>query len=143
MVMTTRTAAKTWYGRCTECALFAAPACHAGAANSAHSVQRPYLVFAAVLVVMTIALRAFRLPEARAERTPASDHSAWAHAPLAFGALAIFVYVGAEVAIGSLLVNFLGEPSIGALDAKTAASWVSVYWGGAMIGRFTGAAILR
>jgi FHS family L-fucose permease-like MFS transporter len=107
------------------------------------SVQTPYLSFAVVLVVMTLALRAFRLPEARAERSVAGGRSVWSHAPLAFGALAIFVYVGAEVAIGSLLVSFLREPSVGAIDARTAARCVSLYWGGAMIGRFAGAAILR
>jgi FHS family L-fucose permease-like MFS transporter len=117
----------------------------AGAAGppSTRSVQLPYLAFASVLVVMTVALRAFRLPEARAERTAHGGRSVWSHAPLAFGALAIFVYVGAEVAIGSLLVSFLREPSIGAIDGPTAARCVSLYWGGAMIGRFAGAALLR
>src|SRR5262249_13185251 len=55
----------------------------------------------------------------------------------------IFVYVGAEVSIGSFLVNYFGLPEIGGLSAKTAAGLVSFYWGGAMIGRFVGAAVLR
>jgi FHS family L-fucose permease-like MFS transporter len=110
---------------------------------AARSVQTPYLSFAVVLVAMALALRAFRLPEAHAEQTVPGGRSVWSHAPLTFGAVAIFVYVGAEVAIGSLLVSFLREPSIGAIDAGTAARCVSFYWGGAMIGRFAGAAMLR
>jgi FHS family L-fucose permease-like MFS transporter len=59
------------------------------------------------------------------------------------GAVGIFTYVGAEVSIGSFLVNYLESPEIAGLSAKTAASFVSFYWGGAMIGRFLGAALLR
>ena len=113
-------------------------------AVAAHSVQAPYLAFAAILVAMAAALALFRLPEVRPEQEKSGEgESVWSHAPLAFGALAIFVYVGAEVSIGSILVSFLGERTIAALDAKTAASWLLVYWGGAMIGRFAGAAVLR
>jgi FHS family L-fucose permease-like MFS transporter len=53
------------------------------------------------------------------------------------------VYVGAEVAIGSFLVNYFMQPDIGGLSAQDAARFVSVYWGGAMVGRFLGAAFLR
>src|ERR1700730_16589978 len=62
---------------------------------------------------------------------------------LVLGAIAIFVYVGAEVSIGSFLVNYLNQPDIGALPEKFAARYVSLYWGGAMVGRFVGAALLR
>ncbi len=105
----------------------------------------PYLAFAAVLVLMTGALSLFRLPDARPEDEAAGrrGESLWSHAPLVFGAVAIFVYVGAEVSIGSILVSFLHEPTIGALDAKTAARCITFYWGGAMVGRFAGAAVLR
>jgi FHS family L-fucose permease-like MFS transporter len=58
-------------------------------------------------------------------------------------AVAIFVYVGAEVSIGSFLVNYLIQPNIGALTVKVAAGYVSLYWGGAMIGRFIGSALLQ
>jgi FHS family L-fucose permease-like MFS transporter len=55
----------------------------------------------------------------------------------------IFVYVGAEVSIGSFLINYFTQPDTGGLTVKTAASLVSLYWGGAMIGRFLGSAVLR
>jgi FHS family L-fucose permease-like MFS transporter len=69
--------------------------------------------------------------------------SIWKHPNLLFGAIGIFAYVGAEVSIGSFLVNYLGLPGIASLSPKTAASFVSFYWGGAMIGRFLGAPLLR
>ena len=59
------------------------------------------------------------------------------------GAVAIFVYVGGEVAIGSFLVNFLGMPNIGGLSAERAGYYLSFYWGGAMVGRFIGAVVMR
>jgi MFS transporter, FHS family, L-fucose permease len=71
------------------------------------------------------------------------QQSVWKHRNLMLGALAIFAYVGAEVSIGSFLVNYLGQPNIAGLSPKTAAGYVSFYWGGAMIGRFAGAGILR
>ncbi|MEI7907806.1 MAG: glucose/galactose MFS transporter, partial [Bacteroidota bacterium] len=62
---------------------------------------------------------------------------------LVLGAVGIFVYVGAEVSIGSFLVNFLGQSDIAGLPEATAAGFVSYYWGGAMIGRFIGSALLQ
>ena len=62
---------------------------------------------------------------------------------MVLGALAIFLYVGAEVSIGSFLINFLGEPNIAGLEEMDAAKYVSFYWGGAMIGRFIGAAAMQ
>jgi FHS family L-fucose permease-like MFS transporter len=59
------------------------------------------------------------------------------------GALAIFVYVGAEVAIGSFLINYITLPHIGNIEPATATRYVALYWGGAMVGRFVGAALLR
>jgi MFS transporter, FHS family, L-fucose permease len=62
---------------------------------------------------------------------------------LAFGAVSIFAYVGAEVSIGSLLTNYLMQPSTLGLAAAKAGTLVSLYWGGAMVGRFIGSAVLR
>ncbi|MGZ4733801.1 MAG: hypothetical protein ACXVZH_16835, partial [Terriglobales bacterium] len=64
------------------------------------------------------------------------------HPNLIFGAIAIFVYVGAEVSIGSFLVNYFSQPEIGGLTEKLAASFVAFYWGGAMLGRFIGSNFL-
>ena len=62
---------------------------------------------------------------------------------LAWGALGIFMYVGAEVAISSFLVNYINLPAIGGIPLAASAKYVSVYWGGAMVGRFAGAAVMR
>ncbi len=60
-----------------------------------------------------------------------------------FGALCIFLYVGAEVAIGSLIVNYLMQPHVMGLQEQAAGKLIGIYWGGAMIGRFIGSAVLR
>jgi FHS family L-fucose permease-like MFS transporter len=60
-----------------------------------------------------------------------------------FGALCIFLYVGAEVAIGSLIVNYLSEANVMGLDERSAGKLIPLYWGGALIGRFIGSALLR
>jgi FHS family L-fucose permease-like MFS transporter len=65
------------------------------------------------------------------------------HRHVRLGALAIFCYVGAEVAIGSFLISFLGQSHIAALEPSAAARLVAFYWGGAMIGRFLGSAMLQ
>jgi len=65
------------------------------------------------------------------------------HRHLRFGVIAIFVYVGAEVSIGSFLINYIADPRIGNIDAGVAARYVSYYWGGAMIGRFIGSALMK
>jgi len=71
------------------------------------------------------------------------NDSIWKHPNLVLGAIGIFTYVGAEVSIGSFLVNYFGLPEIAGLSAMTAAGFVSFYWGGAMLGRFVGAGFLR
>jgi len=60
-----------------------------------------------------------------------------------FGAACIFLYVGAEVSIGSLIVSYLMQPSVLALPEQSAGRLIGMYWGGAMIGRFIGSAVLR
>jgi MFS transporter, FHS family, L-fucose permease len=62
---------------------------------------------------------------------------------LQFGVLAIFFYVGGEVAIGSFLTNYINRPEIGNLSLKDAADLLKYYWGGAMVGRFVGSALLQ
>ena len=106
----------------------------------ARSVRTPYLILAAFTFLVAIVTRFVHLPELMekpAEGTTPNG-SAWRFAHLRLGAVAIFTYVGAEVAIGSILINFLGQPSMGSLSHAVAAGYVSLYWGGAMIGRFIG-----
>ncbi len=66
-----------------------------------------------------------------------------AHPRLALGTLAIFTYVGAEVSIGSVMTNHLMQSNTLGLAALEAGRLVSFYWGGAMVGRFIGSAVLR
>lgn len=61
----------------------------------------------------------------------------------AFGALCIFLYVGAEVAIGSLIVNYLMQADVMGLEEQAAGKLIAMYWGGAMVGRFIGSGLLR
>jgi MFS transporter, FHS family, L-fucose permease len=72
-----------------------------------------------------------------------SAQSAWQFRHLKLGAIAIFTYVGAEVSIGSFLVNFLGQPEIAGMVEQEAGKYVSVYWGDAMVGRFIGTLIMK
>lgn len=119
----------------------------AGAAAEAATVRGPYLALAGVLAVLALLFLAARLPEiADGEDVALAGEghgSAWAHRHLVLGAIGIFLYVGAEVSIGSFLINFLGEPQIAGLTHADAAHYVSVYWGGAMVGRFIGFAVMR
>jgi FHS family L-fucose permease-like MFS transporter len=118
----------------------------------ASSVQTPYLGLAAALIVLAIAIAFFKLPKidaasggAEAVSGDEADgrRSAWGYRHLVLGAVGIFVYVGAEVAIGSFLVNYFREPDIGGLSLSQAGNYIFYYWLGAMVGRFIGIATLR
>jgi len=114
--------------------------------QQAASVKMPYTVICIALLLLAVLIGTSKLPtiDAAGQR-PAEKHSdsIWRHPNLLLGAIGIFSYVGAEVSIGSFLVNYFGLPEIAGLSAKTAAGFVSFYWGGAMIGRFLGAGLLR
>lgn len=114
--------------------------------QQAASVKMPYTVIGVVLILLAILIWFSKLPKvetAISRSEEKTDDSVWKHRNLLFGALGIFAYVGAEVSIGSFLVNYFSLPEIAGLTAKSAAGFVSFYWGGAMIGRFLGAALLR
>jgi FHS family L-fucose permease-like MFS transporter len=109
-------------------------------AQLARSVRLPYVILAGFAFLIAIVTCFVPLPEL-IEKTSGSsdtDGSAWQFTHLRLGAVAIFTYVGVEVAIGSILINFLGQPSMGGLSHVAAATFVSLYWGGAMVGRFIG-----
>ncbi|WP_262964753.1 sugar MFS transporter [Methylobacter psychrophilus] len=122
-------------------------------ATQAAAVQNPYLFLAAVLFCVAIIFVMIKLPEIKStEQTPVNveEHSfddahdsAWGYKHLVLGAIGIFVYVGGEVCIGSFLINFLGEAGIAGLTEQEAGKYVSFYWGGAMVGRFVGAAVMQ
>lgn len=125
-------------------------------AAQASTVRLPYIGIALALVLIATALGLIKLkshtgvsehtqdfrPGAFADALNRPD-SIWRHGWLLAGAVGIFTYVGAEVTIGSLLVNYMGLPSIASLPESVAAKYLMVYWGGAMLGRFIGSAILQ
>jgi FHS family L-fucose permease-like MFS transporter len=121
------------------------PELHAYRLGQLAPIKLPYLAFGIILIAFAIAMAVFRLPDMAAEqKADARKHgSVWRHRHLVLGALAIFVYVGAEVSIGSFLVSYFSQPYIGNLPLKVAAGYVSFYWGGAMVGRFVGSALLQ
>src|SRR5258708_2400120 len=108
------------------------------------AVKMPYTVISVSLVFLPIAISTFKFPKIEhAAHRPGVNDWIWKHPNLILGAVGIFAYVGAEVSIGSFLVNFFGLPEVAGFSAKTAAGFVSFYWAGAMIGRFLGAGLLR
>jgi FHS family L-fucose permease-like MFS transporter len=121
-------------------------ALHAYRVQQAASVKLPYTVIGVALVLLAILIGTFKLPKidtATYRRGEKTTDSIWKHRNLILGAIGIFSYVGAEVSIGSFLVNYFESPEIAGFSAKTAAGFVSFYWGGAMVGRFLGAGLLR
>ena len=114
--------------------------------SEASSVKLPYTVIGIALLLMAVMIGASKLPKVEAASYRPGDtvrDTIWKHPNLVLGALGIFAYVGAEVSIGSFLVNYFGLPSIAGMSAQPAAGYVSFYWGGAMLGRFLGAPVLR
>jgi FHS family L-fucose permease-like MFS transporter len=114
--------------------------------QQAASVKMPYTVIGVTLVLLAILIGTFKLPKIEGATYRSGENvndSIWKHPNLLFGVAGIFAYVGAEVSIGSFLVNYFGLPEIAGLSAKAAAGFVSFYWAGAMIGRFLGAPLLR
>jgi FHS family L-fucose permease-like MFS transporter len=120
---------------------------HAAKLAKAASVQTPYLILAGALLALAVIMAMIKLPvistvEGKETRhAKLSDALKFRHLRLA--AVGIFLYVGAEVSIGSFLVNFFGQKDIAGLVEAAAAGFVSYYWGSAMVGRFIGSALLQ
>jgi FHS family L-fucose permease-like MFS transporter len=127
---------------------------------SQEAVVKLYVYFfAVVLILLAILFAVFRLPKMEAAEHRIGekiDDSVWKHPNLPYGAIGIFVYVGAEVAIGSSIANYLALPNIGHFASDIAdpaaryhaalaiaARYISLYWLGAMVGRFIGSAVLQ
>jgi FHS family L-fucose permease-like MFS transporter len=114
----------------------------------AQSVQLPYLIIAAVLILLAVVISRFRLPAmgvatrsaAKAER---KNHSLWAHRNLVFGIPAIFIYLIAEIGVSNLFINFVSQPEIGNLTHEQASHYLFLLWGGMMVGRFLGSFVMR
>jgi FHS family L-fucose permease-like MFS transporter len=116
--------------------------------TQAHAIQMPYLGMAVVLVILAAIFWKYRnsrvVPQAQKIQGELSLMTLLkTHPAVALGALSIFVYVGAEVTIGSVMTNYLMQPHTLGLPAADALRLVSFYWGGAMVGRFVGSYFLR
>ena len=113
----------------------------------AATVKLPYLILTGALLLLAVFIGLFKLPRLQSVEDDAQHKGTLVDAikvpHLALGAVGIFTYVGAEVAIGSYLINFMADPEVASLDPQVAAGYVSYYWGGAMVGRFVGSAILQ
>ncbi|GEB72043.1 sugar MFS transporter [Pseudoalteromonas carrageenovora] len=118
-------------------------------AQNAESVQLPYLLLAGMLILLAGIFAWLKLPDIMSEQKEAAEKSdtiegsAWQYRHLTLGAVGIFMYVGAEVAIGSFLVSFLAQENIAGLKEHVAAHYITYYFGGAMVGRFIGAAVMQ
>ncbi|RJG14782.1 L-fucose:H+ symporter permease [Massilia cavernae] len=115
--------------------------------HQAQAVEGPYLILALLLLALALMFALIKLPQLK-HASPASigkekGAPLLAHRPLLYGVLAIFLYVGGEVSIGSFLISFLGDHEVASLGPATAAGYVSIYWGGAMVGRLIGFAVMR
>ena len=114
----------------------------------AQSVQLPYLIVAAVLVVLAIVIARFPLPamgaatqrNAKAER---AKHSLWSHRNLVLGIPAIFIYLIAEIGVANLFINFVSQPEIGNTTHEQASHYLFLLWGGMMVGRFIGSYVMQ
>lgn len=113
----------------------------------AASVKIPYLELAATLIVLAIVLSRIQLPTLSAVEEETAHPGTWWETlkirHLTLGAVGIFLYVGAEVSIGSYLVNFVMDPEVGNLSKSAASICLSCYWLGAMLGRFLGSGLLQ
>src|SRR6202521_2282528 len=115
--------------------------------HEASSVKLPYLGLGLALIALGVVIAGFKLPSIpEAEyrggvESAGPAKSVWKHRHLVLGAVGIFVYVGAEVSIGSFLVNYFSQPDIGNISEKVATGFVSLYWLRAVVGRFIGSGL--
>ena len=106
-------------------------------AHGAESVKMPYLAFCIIFLVLAVIFFFIHLPHIGEGHVEAGA-GALKHPHVVLGVIAIFMYVGGEVSVGSAIINFLGQKTVAGLTADEASKYVSIYWGGLMIGRFMG-----
>lgn len=110
-----------------------------GASGGVETVKAPYLGLAVILFVIAAAIKGIKLPAFRAEGVIEPGIRVFRHKHFAWGMAAIFFYVGCEVTVGSILINYLGAKDVLGLTEEQATKYLAFYWGGAMIGRLMGA----
>jgi FHS family L-fucose permease-like MFS transporter len=103
------------------------------------AVKIPYIIFGLIFLIGAVAFKFIKLPEFVNEDEVVKGTGALKFKNLSYGTVAIFMYVGGEVAIGSFLINFIGLENIMGLEETVAKNFLAYYWGGTMIGRFSGA----
>jgi FHS family L-fucose permease-like MFS transporter len=117
----------------------------------AQSVQLPYLIVAAILIVLAVVIARFPLPAmggaegatARAAQSERAALSLWRHRNLVLGVPAIFIYLIAEIGVSNLFINFASQPEIGDLTHAQASHYLFLLWGGMMVGRFAGSYLMQ
>jgi len=114
----------------------------------AHSVVLPYVLVAVVLAILAVVIARFPLPAmgnatSRVAKEERKNHSLWRHRNLVFGVPAIFIYLIAEIGVANLFVNFVSQPNIANLTHELAGRYLTFLWGGMMVGRFVGSAIMQ
>jgi MFS transporter, FHS family, L-fucose permease len=114
----------------------------------ARAVQLPYLIVAAVLLVLAVVIARSKLPDMGAQTRRASvqerrAHSLWHHRNLVLGVPAIFIYLIAEIGVSNLFINFVSQPTIANLTHEQASRYLFLLWGGMMVGRFAGSLMMR
>lgn len=107
-------------------------------AHGADSVKVPYLAFCIIFVVLAVVFSLFALPHVGEGKIERGAH-ALKYPHVVLGVIAIFMYVGGEVSVGSSIINFLGQKSVAGLTAVEASKYVALFWGGMLVGRFMGA----
>ena len=107
--------------------------------EGAKAVQIPYLFFTGIFLLLAVLIKLANLPRLTNSESIKKGLGVLKHPHLVFGILAIFMYVGGEVSIGSILISYLGLENIAGLGESDASKYVAFYWGGLMIGRFMGA----
>jgi MFS transporter, FHS family, L-fucose permease len=113
-----------------------------GDSSGSDAVKIPYLFFALIFILMAGLIKVTKLPRFTNPEEVETGFGALKYRQLVFGMIAIFMYVGGEVSIGSMMISYLGLDEIGGLSEIEASKYVSLYWGGQMIGRFLGAVSL-
>jgi FHS family L-fucose permease-like MFS transporter len=111
---------------------------------SAVATRIPYLIFAGILLLVALLISRVKLPSFQTqEEEIVKGWGALQFSHLKFGVFAMFCYVGGEVAVGSFIISFLEQPQIMGFNEIISKNYLSLYWGGAMIGRFLGAISLN
>jgi FHS family L-fucose permease-like MFS transporter len=113
--------------------------------QDALAVREPYAAIAATLVILGLLILAWKFPRLAVRHEGAIEEgpSLWTEKRLILGIGAIFFYVGAEIAVGTFLINYISSPHVVPMTHAEAAFYVSLFWGGAMTGRFLGAGLMR